>query len=601
MPPEDPIRCTLACLNCRAAKAKCVVLPDAGPSLSTKSCNRCVKYGLECLHSSRRKRGTGPTARALMKASMSVQPPADDTCQLLPSSGVIPPTSREAAGRKQPSFHAGQGREIQTRPIFDPGSSGTIDTVGSGGQTDLSRRRQIDVTDHLDPHVGDSPPPLFTGEPGTWFDTHSHAKRGSSCPITPCNSRDSPDDLYASIEQQFVLLSSVLAVSAKFFRIDLSDVLMSHAQISLQRAIFAGECSISLIKALIVLVFWKDPADKSAWTKIGIALRLSYQLSLHEISCSTVTEQDYEQKRDGQRTWYCLSCMDRSYSDMFDLPVTTKLEEYGDIEGWVGRLANSPHNAADWHLASSMTIASAHHTWMNYKRRRHAMPSDWKRDVMSDLETQFLRHIERWFGPSSPLSAIERDFLLWYDYRLIVNIKFERLENALSSDAAALLEDTYNAARIFVDQTRVVAANGSLLYLQDATAVHLSSLGILLYKLFWKFSTARRRSVISMIQEMRQYIQPLADDRQRLYAFYIARFLDRLLLKIKVESRMPSRAASPADLDSSTFALNQQLMQTTLPQGGGDTQEVFPLDASLFPSLTSTEDAYCEFFANIQS
>lgn len=75
----------------------------------------------------------------------------------------------------------------------------------------------------------------------------------------------------------------------------------------LSRATGAGECEISIVKAILVLVFWKDPTDKSAWIKIGTAIRLGYQLGLHLTGRSGGDDQDL---KDARRTWYCEFHMD---------------------------------------------------------------------------------------------------------------------------------------------------------------------------------------------------------------------------------------------------------------------------------------------------
>ncbi|WVF69433.1 hypothetical protein IAT40_004210 [Kwoniella sp. CBS 6097] len=88
------------------------------------------------------------------------------------------------------------------------------------------------------------------------------------------------------------LFTAILTVTAKFTRKDLYRPLLSHADLLLNRALFSGQCSIPVIKALIILVFWKDPRDKTAWLRIGIALRLSYQLGLHVPRTSPLPDDD---------------------------------------------------------------------------------------------------------------------------------------------------------------------------------------------------------------------------------------------------------------------------------------------------------------------
>lgn len=68
----------------------------------------------------------------------------------------------------------------------------------------------------------------------------------------------------------------------------------------LSRAINLGTCDIGIVKAIIIMVFWKDPTDKSAYVKIGIAIRLGFQLGLHlPLALRSLQEEDMK------RTWYC--------------------------------------------------------------------------------------------------------------------------------------------------------------------------------------------------------------------------------------------------------------------------------------------------------
>jgi hypothetical protein len=100
-------------------------------------------------------------------------------------------------------------------------------------------------------------------------------------------------------------MTSILTASAKFFRPNLYRHLLSHAQMLLNRETSAGSCNIAIIKSLLIVVFWKDPTDKSASIKIGIACRLGFQLGLH---LDPGKGGDDAESRDATRTWSCESC-----------------------------------------------------------------------------------------------------------------------------------------------------------------------------------------------------------------------------------------------------------------------------------------------------
>jgi hypothetical protein len=101
-----------------------------------------------------------------------------------------------------------------------------------------------------------------------------------------------------------ILLTTILSSSSKFFRKDLHPSLLSHAQISLDRALTSGAADISLIQSLMVLVYFKSPEDGSAWRKIGLALRMGYMFRLHRVRESGLGELgDEEDVREVLVSW----------------------------------------------------------------------------------------------------------------------------------------------------------------------------------------------------------------------------------------------------------------------------------------------------------
>jgi hypothetical protein len=103
-----------------------------------------------------------------------------------------------------------------------------------------------------------------------------------------------------------ILFTSILTVSAKFSRPALYPLLLAHAQAVLSRAMIAGDCNLSIVQALLIMVHWKAPTDKSAWVKLGIAIRLSYQLGLHAVRQTPlpIDEVAARKIRAAERTWF---------------------------------------------------------------------------------------------------------------------------------------------------------------------------------------------------------------------------------------------------------------------------------------------------------
>ncbi|KAL1410568.1 hypothetical protein Q8F55_004581 [Vanrija albida] len=82
-------------------------------------------------------------------------------------------------------------------------------------------------------------------------------------------------------QRSTILLSAVLAASAKFFKRDVYPALLTHANTVASRAILSADESKALVQALLIQVYWKDPTDTSAWRKIGWAIRMGYQFHWH--------------------------------------------------------------------------------------------------------------------------------------------------------------------------------------------------------------------------------------------------------------------------------------------------------------------------------
>jgi hypothetical protein len=94
-----------------------------------------------------------------------------------------------------------------------------------------------------------------------------------------------------------LLLTATLAASSKFFSSRHHRNLWEYAQVLVNRAITAGDCSVEVIQALLTLVCFKSPTDRSAWIKIGIAIRLGYQHGWHRPRRRSLPADDVEARK----------------------------------------------------------------------------------------------------------------------------------------------------------------------------------------------------------------------------------------------------------------------------------------------------------------
>ena len=127
------------------------------------------------------------------------------------------------------------------------------------------------------------------------------------------------DRKYHTVErvqkQSTVLFTALLTVSAKFFRPSLYPQLHSLAQSLLARGLADTLGSVGFLQALLLLVYWKEPEDRSAWMRIGWAIRMGYHLGINVPREGPLPEDEWEARAtlDRERTWLNLICFDQCY------------------------------------------------------------------------------------------------------------------------------------------------------------------------------------------------------------------------------------------------------------------------------------------------
>ncbi|KAG8737168.1 hypothetical protein FRC10_008491 [Ceratobasidium sp. 414] len=79
-----------------------------------------------------------------------------------------------------------------------------------------------------------------------------------------------------------VLFTTIIAVSSKFFLPHVHEKCHALSQSLIGRALAADMCNIEYIQALSLSTFYKDADDSSSWRKVGLAIRMAYELNLQE-------------------------------------------------------------------------------------------------------------------------------------------------------------------------------------------------------------------------------------------------------------------------------------------------------------------------------
>jgi hypothetical protein len=56
-------------------------------------------------------------------------------------------------------------------------------------------------------------------------------------------------------------------------------------------------CDTGVVQSLMIHVYWKAPTDRTAWAKLGMAIRLGYQFRWHEGKRSQVGLDEWSLRR----------------------------------------------------------------------------------------------------------------------------------------------------------------------------------------------------------------------------------------------------------------------------------------------------------------
>ena len=106
-------------------------------------------------------------------------------------------------------------------------------------------------------------------------------------------------------KQRPILLAAIVFASARYIRPELANVLHSHVELMVSRQVSRGAFDLSTIQALLILVLWKYPRQHTAYTNLGIAIRLAFQLQLHTKRTAPLPENEEEVRTvlDAERTW----------------------------------------------------------------------------------------------------------------------------------------------------------------------------------------------------------------------------------------------------------------------------------------------------------
>ncbi|GAA5845726.1 hypothetical protein JCM9279_006086 [Rhodotorula babjevae] len=342
------------------------------------------------------------------------------------------------------------------------------------------------------------------------------------------------------------LFTAILTASAKFFRPDLYPQLLSSAQQLVTRAMGGdGDPEIGLLQSLLILTYWKEPFDTSAWLRVGYAIRLGYQLGLHHKRRQPLPENEHEARvmLDRERTWIVLICNDNSYklddSPMAETRMIPTIDV--DIDAWLAEtrrydVRDDNEQAVSISLVKIYplfrTIASAPTRSVASSLASHID------GLIAELHTKYL-------DPSSP---VYQSFTPACAHKARFHWRSARFELAMScllvagvSDQLVLVNFMARASDL-VECFEEAVREGILRYMQDTIAVRMLAAGECLGKVFSQASPTLQTSIVSYITRIYVAASRAKEGSEDSAPAFIARFYKAVLHAL---GGAPTRPPSP--------------------------------------------------------
>ncbi|GAA5864625.1 hypothetical protein JCM1840_002177 [Sporobolomyces johnsonii] len=392
-----------------------------------------------------------------------------------------------------------------------------------------------------------------------------------------------------------VLFTALLAVSAKFFRTDLYPTLLMSAQQLVIRGIGDSVADIGLVQAILLLVYWKEPFDRSAWLRVGFAIRLGYQLGLHHKRRTPLPANDLEARLilDKERTWITLICFDASYtlSPEANGVYETKMVVIHDIDidSWLSETA--PYGSLDdQEQGASIDLIRV----FALARNIASAPSKATASTLASHLSEMLAMTHRkYLDANSPfyqrLGPLPRHKINFHWCSASFGVGKGVLMAAGASDQLVLADFLVRVSelvRCFEDLT----AEGVLRYMQDNIAVQMFSLGEFLGRLFPQVSSSVQTTIVKWISQIYTACSAITEGNDNSVPAFISRFYRVILrtLNAGLASLPPTRPVSPSvEGPASQMRSEPPRGVDEPPQQSNPFDQLGGMEQELFPDLDS--------------
>ncbi|KAM0789318.1 hypothetical protein ACM66B_000155 [Microbotryomycetes sp. NB124-2] len=609
-----------ACTDCRRIKVKCI-LPPGAEDYST--CTRCIRRKQECVYSAPQQRGRKPKhaqgaspngdhAEPAQKRSRPEPSPSSSTASTSLQMPPLPQLPQHTLPSPRPPPPFGLSPPVLPPPPFglSPPARPSLQTKTHSGATMVSMVEAAEAASSgIQPQIA---APVTQKVPDA-VDLHMLSLAEAEFLFRQFFQHLNPliklfDRHLHTVQwvrqQSSILFSTLLAVSARHFRPELYQSLHSQATTLVARGVFGSTFDIGLLQSLMLLVYWKEPGDATAFLRVGIIVRLAYQLRLHVPRTSRLPAEEHEARLtlNRERTWLNAICFDSSYSYNFDEMIDAKNSSLQNwphlpLDDWLheGLLYDCPEDSL---LVASIETTKISQACRIIEASRSAAAADML--VMRNrlrLESAWQKYLK----PELPVHC-SRDTPGLNKSRLIylvaaMNISRARLiahemrQDIIIDDYLPSVAALFSFAVELIDQDQLV-------FLQDFFALIFFRLAEFLARVFQLVTPEYQRSIVQWLGDFCTSCTNARKGRDDGPPAYLARYYRLVLRSItsheiarsratSVQPSGPAAAAPPAESSVAT-----DLTTTTASQALNDLDNFLPI-----PDILNFADPMQDFEA----
>ncbi|CAE7150712.1 unnamed protein product [Rhizoctonia solani] len=297
-----------------------------------------------------------------------------------------------------------------------------------------------------------------------------------------------------------VLYTTIISVSSKFFLPRVHHQCHALSQSLIGRALASDMCNIEYIQALSLSTFYKDADDASSWRKVGLAIRMAYELNLHEFRTQPLPKEELEARKqlNRERTWIRkvflpLLLYDFTTASQRNKPNMVPDHDLPDVEGWVRDHPQFPCYA-DAQLAGSFSFLMVYRLIQSTRSSMmSSKPGGFDATIrhlfrMLDGNPKFWATLE---DASAGLAPVSRSIMRFYYFSSQLSINelhmLALVSPSLEVTESALQQCKESAILVLKHVIEDMAPSGYVPYTQDGIAFATAYAGVWLYKHLSRF------------------------------------------------------------------------------------------------------------------